>query len=128
VKTLRLSTAMATLSLPEQVFSNRRASMLAVFGILLIFSLHSYVRMLSTAAYTYMYWSRPKLQFVSEDVAEKAEKFRVPKLIHQTWKDKNVPEKWREAQQSCIDAHPGYTYKLWTDKEGLELIEVCLVI
>ena len=119
---------MATLSLPEQVFSNRRASLLVVFGILLLFALHSYIRMLSTAAYTYLYWSRPKLQFVSEDAAVKLDKLPVPALIHQTWKDKDIPKKWRKAQQSCIDAHPGYTYKLWTDKEGLELIEVCFAI
>ena len=46
----------------------------------------------------------------------------VPKLVHQTWINHDVPEEWRAAQKSCIDTHANYTYKLWTDQEGLELI------
>ena len=46
----------------------------------------------------------------------------VPKIIHQTWKNKEVPEKWRAAQQSCIDMHPGYKYMLWTDEDALALV------
>ncbi len=42
----------------------------------------------------------------------------VPKILHQTWKDKDVPEKWKAAQQACIAAHPGYEYKLWTDADA----------
>lgn len=42
--------------------------------------------------------------------------------MHQTWINHDVPEEWRAAQQSCIDTHANYTYKLWTDQEGLELI------
>lgn len=47
----------------------------------------------------------------------------VPKLIHQTWKDDQLPDKWKEAQKSCIDLHPDYEYKLWTDKDA-ELVGV----
>ncbi|KAL2839898.1 nucleotide-diphospho-sugar transferase [Aspergillus pseudodeflectus] len=39
----------------------------------------------------------------------------IPKIIHQTYKDNDIPTGWREAQQSCIDLHPDYKYILWTD-------------
>ncbi|EEB07087.1 mannosyltransferase [Schizosaccharomyces japonicus yFS275] len=41
----------------------------------------------------------------------------VPKIIHQTWKNSDVPEKWKDAQRSCQDLHPDYEYKLWTDED-----------
>lgn len=47
----------------------------------------------------------------------------IPKIIHQTYKDENVPEKWREGQQACIDLHPDYQYILWTDSSAREFIE-----
>lgn len=97
-----------------------------LFGlvILLILLLHDYVRMISTVAYTYLYWIHPRVRFVSEETKKPATGVDsvVPKLLHQTWKDKNVPTKWRKAQQSCIDHHKDYTYKLWTDEEGEALI------
>lgn len=101
---------------------------LYLFGLALILMLilHDYVRMISTVAYTYLYWIHPSLQFVSEDPLKggrEVEDYPVPKLIHQTWKDKNIPKKWKKAQQSCIDNHKDYTYKLWTDEEGLDLIK-----
>lgn len=36
----------------------------------------------------------------------------IPKIIHQTYANKTIPEVWREAQQSCIDLHPDYEYKV----------------
>lgn len=71
--------------------------------------------------YNYYWWIRyyDTVQYaapvtVPEDFPEPV----VPKLLHQTWREKEVPAKWKEAQQSCIDAHPGYEYKLWTDEDA----------
>ena len=36
----------------------------------------------------------------------------IPKIIHQTYKNETIPEVWREAQQSCIDLHEDYEYKV----------------
>lgn len=36
----------------------------------------------------------------------------IPKIIHQTWKNETIPSKWAEPQQSCIDLHPDYEYKV----------------
>ncbi|KAF2841595.1 glycosyltransferase family 32 protein, partial [Patellaria atrata CBS 101060] len=46
----------------------------------------------------------------------------IPKIIHQTYKNSSIPEVWQEAQQSCIDLHSDYEYKLWTDKSSREFI------
>lgn len=39
----------------------------------------------------------------------------IPQIIHQTWKDTNIPLQWQAARQSCLALHPGFEYKLWTD-------------
>ena len=47
---------------------------------------------------------------------------RIPKIIHQTWKDENIPQEWQNAQESCRALHPDYEYKLWTDASSREFI------
>lgn len=42
----------------------------------------------------------------------------IPKLIHQTAKTKDIPEKWQAFQRRLIELHPGWTYKLWTDEDN----------
>lgn len=36
----------------------------------------------------------------------------IPKIIHQTYVNDSIPEVWKEAQQSCIDLHEDYDYKV----------------
>jgi len=38
----------------------------------------------------------------------------IPKIIHQTWKTETIPERWKDAVDSCKKIHPGYRYILWT--------------
>jgi mannosyltransferase OCH1-like enzyme len=40
----------------------------------------------------------------------------IPHLIHQTWKTASVPLRWRHLVRSVKRNHPGWTYRLWTDK------------
>lgn len=48
----------------------------------------------------------------------------IPKIIHQTWKTKDVPEKWRESQESWKALEKdGFVYKLWTDEDNRNLIK-----
>lgn len=48
----------------------------------------------------------------------------VPLIIHQTWKTKDVPEKWLSLyklwQSFCLQYH--YEHRLWTDEENRALI------
>lgn len=36
----------------------------------------------------------------------------IPKIIHQTYINETIPERWREAQKSCQDIHSDYEYKV----------------
>jgi mannosyltransferase OCH1-like enzyme len=47
----------------------------------------------------------------------------VPKIIHQTWKDNNIPDHWLPSHTSWIELHPDWIYVLWTDEMNLKLIE-----
>lgn len=39
----------------------------------------------------------------------------IPKIIHQTWKDENIPLKWKESPEGIIKYFPDWKYILWTD-------------
>lgn len=45
-----------------------------------------------------------------------------PKIIHQTWKDKNVPQHFKEYMKTCQDLNPSYRYMFWTDDDIQQLI------
>lgn len=46
----------------------------------------------------------------------------IPAVVHQTWKTAEIPERWRAARQSCIEMHPGFHFRLWTDEDARALI------
>ena len=41
----------------------------------------------------------------------------IPRIIHQTWKDADVPARFRAAQASWRDAHPAWEYRFWSDQD-----------
>lgn len=41
----------------------------------------------------------------------------IPKIIHQTYKNESIPKVWQGPQQSCLDLHPDYEYKVGTADE-----------
>jgi mannosyltransferase OCH1-like enzyme len=47
---------------------------------------------------------------------------RIPRIIHQTWKTENIPDKWKSVSQSCRSLMPDYDYKLWTDESSRDFI------
>jgi len=40
---------------------------------------------------------------------------QIPKILHQLWKDEQIPSRWRAASQAVRKQHPGWEYRLWTD-------------
>lgn len=46
----------------------------------------------------------------------------IPKIIHQTWKTNEIPEKWQKSQIEWKKYHPDWDYILWTDEMNRELI------
>ena len=93
-----------------------------VIVLIAVLALQNYIRMICTIGYGISYWLHPSAVYVAEGMG-KEDVLPVPKLLHQTWKDVHVPEKWQAAQKSCIDAHPEYVYKLWTDQDGLNFLQ-----
>ena len=47
----------------------------------------------------------------------------IPKIIHQTWKNKNIPEKWKDAVDSCKQLNPDFQHIVWTDKEMEQFVK-----
>ena len=49
----------------------------------------------------------------------------IPKIIHQTWKNETIPDKWKTYHQSWKTHFPTLEYKhiLWTDKDNREFIK-----
>ena len=47
----------------------------------------------------------------------------IPRIIHQTWKDDNIPPRFQPYVQSWKHHHPGWEYMLWTDEDNRALIE-----
>jgi mannosyltransferase OCH1-like enzyme len=45
------------------------------------------------------------------------------KFIFQTWKNNNIPDKWKDAQQSIIKNNPDYEYKLFTDEDNRNIVK-----
>lgn len=48
---------------------------------------------------------------------------RIPGIIHQTYKNADIPEKWKNYQSSCNHTDTSWEYNLWTDKMNLAFIE-----
>ncbi|HAT18331.1 MAG TPA: hypothetical protein DCS76_11080, partial [Gemmatimonadetes bacterium] len=46
----------------------------------------------------------------------------IPRVIHQTWKDQDVPARFLDAQRSWQDAHPDWEYRFWTDEDLAALV------
>lgn len=41
----------------------------------------------------------------------------IPRLIHQTWKTRDVPPEFQALQRSWIGRNPGFTHRFWTDED-----------
>jgi mannosyltransferase OCH1-like enzyme/glycosyltransferase involved in cell wall biosynthesis len=48
---------------------------------------------------------------------------KIPTLIHQTWKDADVPQKWQKWIDSWRLHHPGWGYRLWTDADNRAFLQ-----
>ncbi|XP_005103153.1 inositol phosphoceramide mannosyltransferase 2-like [Aplysia californica] len=47
---------------------------------------------------------------------------KIPKIIHQTWKDVDVPIQFSDWIKSWLSLHPDWEYWLWTDSDAEQLI------
>lgn len=47
----------------------------------------------------------------------------IPKIIHQTWKTSELPDKLQHWHDIVKELHPGWEIKLWTDDDNLTLVK-----
>ncbi|KAL4857312.1 Inositol phosphoceramide mannosyltransferase 2 [Chlorella vulgaris] len=93
-----------------------------IFALVLLCWPH--LTMFAAAGYSYAWWLRPEVHWaVPAQLDDDSLRPVVPKIMHQTWQTTKVPKKWQAARQSCLDLHPEYEHRLWTDADGLEFIE-----
>ena len=46
------------------------------------------------------------------------------KIIHLTWKNREIPERWKRSWDNWISLHPDFIVMLWTDIENRKLVEL----
>lgn len=46
----------------------------------------------------------------------------IPRLIHQTWKNETIPEKFLRPFLRCKTQNSGYQFRLWTDESARKFI------
>jgi mannosyltransferase OCH1-like enzyme len=47
----------------------------------------------------------------------------IPRIVHQTWKTHDIPERLLPFQKSWRANHPNWEYRFWTDEDNLRLVE-----
>ncbi|MBN9059533.1 MAG: hypothetical protein J0H21_10135 [Rhizobiales bacterium] len=47
----------------------------------------------------------------------------IPKIIHQTWRDRDIPQAMQAFVASWPKLHPGWEIRLWTDDDLARLVE-----
>lgn len=47
---------------------------------------------------------------------------RIPRIIHQSWKTRELPPKWDALRQTWLARHPHWEYRFWTDDDNQRLI------
>jgi inositol phosphorylceramide mannosyltransferase catalytic subunit len=48
----------------------------------------------------------------------------IPKLLHQSWKNNELPAKFHKWSQGCREKHAGWEWVLWTDDDNLKLVQM----
>ena len=54
---------------------------------------------------------------------ETEKKPQIPKIIHQTWKTREIPSDYTKWVTSWQQLNPGWEYRLWTDEDNRNLIK-----
>jgi len=48
----------------------------------------------------------------------------IPKIIHQTYKNENLPQMYKECQETIKYLHPDFEYRFYTDDDMLNFIKI----
>lgn len=112
-------------------YSARKGLAAIALACVIVWQLSGYIGCLASVVYAYAWWGTHSPPIYAYNDAKLTgpganATLPVPKILHQSWKTRDVPAKWKAAQKSCMDLHSDWEYKLWTDEDNLELIQVRL--
>lgn len=62
-------------------------------------------------------------QIPLDKIERPLETARIPRILHQTYKTKEIPTKWSRPYEMCQNALANYTYMLWTDESARDFIQ-----
>lgn len=102
-----------------------RWAAVSIASVLAIMFVYTYIYCLASIVFNYAWWilfsSTVQSAHPSRATAMEGQAL-VPKIIHQTWRNETIPEKWSKASVACQQLHPGYEYMMWTDAKAEQLI------
>lgn len=68
--------------------------------------------------------TKDQIANISSDsvTSEGASEYIVPPIIHQTYKNSSIPERWVPIRDSVMELNPDFEYKFWTDESAREFL------
>ncbi|KAG7096836.1 hypothetical protein E1B28_004245 [Marasmius oreades] len=95
---------------------------LFLFGTVIVLSSITYYLAIDPSAYL----SELDVPILENNVrwnaSEHGQVERIPRILHQTWRTKKVPQRWRSISQECREMMPDYEYMLWSDESSRQFI------
>ena len=70
--------------------------------------------------------SSPQVEIGNISVTQELEEppgLQIPRALHQSWKDDDIPAKYKPWVESWKRLHPDWTYTLWTDDMNRQLVK-----
>ncbi|PYH42983.1 glycosyltransferase family 32 protein [Aspergillus saccharolyticus JOP 1030-1] len=64
----------------------------------------------------------PSSNLLPQNLSEYPNPSGIPLILHQTAATENIPERWQNSQQSCVEVYANYQYMLWTDESARDFI------
>ncbi|EEU35805.1 uncharacterized protein NECHADRAFT_55741 [Fusarium vanettenii 77-13-4] len=93
---------------------------LVIFG-LLLHTLHPLITLLRRNEVLF----RPQVTLTRHGtprIFNRPDRYKVPRILHQTCANETIPDAWVHSQRSCINAYSDFEYKLWTDERARDFL------
>ena len=89
---------------------------ISLFGVYFVYEMFNGQSSISVAAPPSLTTTR------AQRVAQRINETFIPRRLHQTYLDTNIPNNYHEHIKSWIENHPDWEYYFWTDRDGERLI------
>jgi len=93
-----------------------------IFGLWCIFFSFTFVQIRDTVNFTDWWEKLREHNYVWHSVQPPESEMIIPKIIHQTYINRELPEVWKDVPAKWQEKHPDWEYRLWTDEDNRNLI------